>query len=92
MTKQINSSETVGRTYAQTRYGVHSRRVGGDGAWFGLNNYKTRADAERHMRSVGEPILDGMVSVNGGRKDRYEYRIVRLEMQCTVEHVEEQMV
>lgn len=56
-----------------------------------MNNYKSREDAEKHLRSVGQPILGGMVSFAGG-KERFEYRIVRVEMNCTVEHVEEQLV
>lgn len=87
-----NEIESIGRTYKQTRYGVHSRRAGGDGTWYGLNNYRSREDAETHLRSVGKPILGGLVSFDGGSKERFEYRIVRVEMDCTVEHIEEQMV
>lgn len=85
------AGEQVGRIYKQTRYGVHSRRVGGNGTWYGTNHYKTREEARVALRSVGAPILGGLVTFAGG-KDPFEYRIVRVEMECTVEHVETQLV
>jgi len=89
--RDAGQKETVGRTYKSTRWGVHSRQIGGDGAWYGANHYKTKDEAMKHLRSIGKPILGGMVGFPAG-KDPFEFRIVRVESVCTVEHVEEQLV
>ncbi len=89
--RDAGQKETVGRSYNTTRWGVHSRRIGGNGTWYGTNHYKSKEDALKHIRSIGKPILGGMVSFPAG-KDPFEYRIVRVESVCTVEHVEEQLV
>jgi len=83
--------EQVGRQYSQVRYGVHSRRVNGDGNWYGTSHYKTRKEADEALKNLGKPILGGMVSFAGG-KELFEYRIVRIEAQCTIEAVEDHLV
>lgn len=89
--RESGQKETVGRTYNATRWGVHSRRIGGDGVWYGTNHHKTEEEALKHLRSIGKPILGGMVGFPAG-KYPFEYRVVRVESACTVEHVEEQLV
>jgi hypothetical protein len=87
--------ETVGRTYNTMRYGIHSRRIGGDGTWYGASKYKTLKEATQALRDLGKPLdLGGgfIISFDAGRKDRFEYRIVRIESKCTVEHTEYQLV
>lgn len=82
--------EVIGRSYDQVRYGLHSRRAGGE--WGGTNHYKTKGEAEASLRQAGTPILGGMVSFDSGNKERIEYRIVRVESTVTVEHVEERIL
>lgn len=86
---QSFTPETIGRTFNRTRYEVHSRRIGGDGQWFGsIGKYETIDKAKSAIAEVSKPILGGMVSFEGGKREQYEYRIVRVESVCTVEHIE----
>lgn len=80
--------ETVGRAYIIIEYLVHSRRIGGDGKWFGASRYTSLDNAKQAIADMGKPILGGMVAFGSGEKDRFEYRIVRSESKRTVEHVE----
>lgn len=97
--KTQTTQETVGRKYNQTRWGVHSRRIGGDGIWYGRNNYKTEEDAREHFRKCAgsKPKryenIGGMVLDFGNRSgEEFEFRIVRVEMQCEVVEVGEGLV
>lgn len=88
------SRETVGRTYKRTTWGIHSRRVGGDGKWYGSNNYKSLKECLQYLRNVGKPfdLGGGFTMTFPAGKDLFEYRIIRLDSECTVEHVEDQLV
>lgn len=83
--------EQKGRVYNLTRFAVHSRRIGGDGVWYGASHYKSEPEARLAIQSVSKPIMGGLVSFAPGTEP-FEYRIVRVESVCTVIHTENRKV
>lgn len=74
--------ETVGRTYTRECWGLHSRRIGGDGKWYGTDSYRTREDIEQVLRDAGARVfhVGGGLAIDFGPDDglRYERRIVKV--------------
>lgn len=83
------ASETIGRQFEQTRFELNYRLVGKD-SWLRSGSFKTIREAQNAIEQSGSPILGGMVSFE--TRDRFEYRIVRQEMKCTVENVVERLL
>lgn len=77
------SPETMGRIYETEHYVVHSRRIGGDGQWFGASRFKTIAEAAESIRTASHNAC-GLASFNGGQRERFEYRIVHVKSICEV--------
>lgn len=96
--KTQTKSETVGRTYKQTRWGVHSRRVGGDGVWYGRNNYTTEVEARENFnkmtngKSQRYEKVGSIVVEFSSTNTLFEYRLVRAEIECEVLSVGEGVI
>lgn len=91
--ERTQNFEVKGRAYDKVRYGLHSRRINGDGTWYGLTNYKTEQEAREALTKAGQPLRAGFITVNvAGGREAFEYRIVREESKCEVLHVENKMV
>jgi hypothetical protein len=81
--------EQVGREYEFTTYGMMSRRVGGDGTWYGRANYKTEAEAMAAMKAATNQSRIqsvGGITVNFGApgKDIFEYKVTRSQQRAVV--------
>lgn len=57
-----------------------------------MSRYNSVEEAKKAIAGISTPILGGLVSFNNGQKDLFEYRIVRIESQCEVVHVEDRRV
>jgi len=81
--------ETVGRKYELTSYALLSRRVGGDGKWYGRDNYRTLEEAQKQLK---ESLIGARYQIVGGiamdfgpdNGDRYERKLVKVERRCEV--------
>lgn len=80
---------TVGQKYEMTCYALLSRRVGGDGKWYGRDNYRTLEEAQKQLK---ESLRGARYQVVGGiamdfgpdNGDRYERKLVKVVKQCEV--------
>lgn len=86
----ILKPETVGRKYEYVKYGVLSRKVGGDGAWYGSQHYKTEAEARdafnQALRGARYEVVGG-IAIDFGPDttgERYERKLVRVVNHCEV--------
>ena len=81
--------ETVGRKYEVTRYAILSRKVGGDGKWYGRDNYATLDEAQQAMREAKTDRRYqnvGGITVDFGpdNGERYERKLVKVVKHCEV--------
>jgi hypothetical protein len=81
--------EQVGRKYEYTRFGVLSRKVGDDGAWYGTLHIKTEAEAQalfkKALSGCRYEMVGGMtVDFGPDSGERYERKLVRAVMHCEV--------
>lgn len=82
--------EEVGRKYEIVSYGLLTRRVGGDGNWYGRDNYRTLKETKDHFneslkRSSRYQNVGG-ITVDFGSTDRglYERKLVKVVRHCEV--------
>lgn len=80
-----DNKETVGGEYEITTYGVLSRMVGGDGKWYGVDNYKTLGEAEEKMREclrgVRHEVINGVPKY---AEVRYIRKLIKVVKHCEV--------
>lgn len=78
--------EQVGRRYEYTRFALLHRKVGGDGAWYGLETYKSLDEAQDALRKCGKRYmsLGGLTVDLGDDGEMYERKIVKVIKQCEV--------
>lgn len=89
MTATKWQTETTGRKYEVTCYALLSRRIGGDGKWYGRDKYRTLEEAQRAMRDALKASRYqnvGGITVDFGPDDgeRYERKLVKVVKQCEV--------
>jgi hypothetical protein len=87
--RRAANTESVGRKYEYVRYAMLSRKVGGDGEWYGRDNYRTLEEARKVFQESlkGGRYQDvGGIAVDFGPDDgtRYERKLVRVVKQCEV--------
>lgn len=81
--------DQVGSKYEYVSYGFMIRRIGGDGKWYGRDNYKTEADARKafddSMRASRYQNVGGLtVDFGPDNGDRYERKLVKVSKSCEV--------
>ncbi len=87
--KEAFTPETVGRKYEVVCYGFLSRRIGGDGKWYGRDNYKTESEvrnalAESTKGSRTQNVGGITVDFGPDTGERYERKITRVVKRCEV--------
>lgn len=92
MTANQWQTETVGRQYEVTCYALLSRRVGGDGKWYGRDNYRTLEEAHEAMKDslkASRYKNVGGITVDFGPDDGelYERKLVKVVKYCEVVEV-----
>lgn len=82
--------EVVGRKYQYVRYGMLTRRIGGNGIWYGNPRHVTEAGArlEFDLALRGSPRIEnvGGIGVDFGpdNGERYERKLIKQTIDCEV--------